>query len=544
MPRSLSCDGGEPSWRETGLRTSLLAVTYFLAAKLGIGLATVGVVSPVWPPTGVAIAALLLWGVRVWPGIFVGELVAELTTGGGPLVWLGIPAGNTLQDLVCVMLLQRFARGQNAFVHASKYLVFVAISFLATTIGATIGTTVFALDGSIPWDDFADAWLTYWIGDALGIVILAPFFVLLLSSLPSPRLAWKERRSRAVSYGVLLGVSILIFGGAVPDPIGSEPIAFLVVPFVAWVALSTSRLGTATMVVTVSALAIAGTQVGQGPFGSIPREDALLLLQMFLGALTISGLGLAIAIDERVRLEVTAAQLRRSNEDLERFASAVAHDLKEPLGIMSGYLSLIERRGKDRFDEETRGFVTNAREGARRMGELVVNLLEFSRISSAARRGERTRLAEALGVAESTLAETLAQNGAQVLKEDDLPEVGLDRTQAVRLFQNLISNAVKFRRPGVPPRITVRARREGGSWHISLADNGIGIPEEDQHRVFEPFQRGRGAGVEGSGLGLAICKTIVERAGGTMWLESKEGVGSTFHFTLPSLPNPADERRS
>lgn len=226
------------------------------------------------------------------------------------------------------------------------------------------------------------------------------------------------------------------------------------------------------------------------------------------------------------------AELTRSNAELEQFAYVASHDLQEPLRMVVSYLQLVDTRYREKLDADAREFIEYAVDGAKRMQILINDLLAFSRIGSKGRAFGPADCEAALQEAMSNLQVAIRESGAQIT-HDPLPTVMGDATQLVQLFQNLLGNALKFRRDE-PSRIHIRAESKAGCWHLSVQDNGIGIEAQYFDRIFAVFQRlhGRGA-YPGTGIGLAICKKIVERHGGTIWVESEFGKGSAFHFTLP-----------
>jgi PAS domain S-box-containing protein len=238
-------------------------------------------------------------------------------------------------------------------------------------------------------------------------------------------------------------------------------------------------------------------------------------------------------------LEHRAAELERSNADLQQFAYAASHDLSEPLRMVSSYVTLLSRRYQDELDQNANDFIGFAVEGVERMQALIDGLLLYSRAGT----GEYTRtLVDCAGVVADVLSSietTIDSSGAQVTV-DRLPVIEADRTQLSQLFQNLITNAIKFAEG--TPRVSVSAEQEGAFWHFGVSDNGIGIDPAHAERIFAVFQRLHSREqYAGSGIGLAICKRIVERQGGRIWVEPRPEGGSTFHFTIPAQPRPADD---
>jgi light-regulated signal transduction histidine kinase (bacteriophytochrome) len=209
-----------------------------------------------------------------------------------------------------------------------------------------------------------------------------------------------------------------------------------------------------------------------------------------------------------------------------------SHDLQEPLRMVASYVQLLQRRYQGRLDPAADEFITFAVDGAKRMQDLLNDLLAYSRVASRGKTVEPVDLQVVLHEALANLALTIRENDAQVTN-DPLPTVRADRTQMVQLLQNLIGNAIKFRATEAP-RVHVGVVRQDKAWCFSVRDNGIGMGPQYGERIFIIFQRLHSRSqYPGTGIGLAICKKIVEHHGGRIWVESRPGQGATFFFTLP-----------
>ncbi len=229
--------------------------------------------------------------------------------------------------------------------------------------------------------------------------------------------------------------------------------------------------------------------------------------------------------------------LRRSNADLEQFASVASHDLQEPLRTVTSFAELLEKRYGSQLDERGNGYLRHVLEGAARMQRLVRDMLAVARPGGV--KGGRRRVPghspcdEIVDHVIEDLQASMAECGAEITR-DELPELAVDRSQVAQLFKNLLGNAIKFRGEE-PPRVHVSARRQGHQWLFSVSDNGIGIEPEHAGTIFQMFQRVHDqARYPGSGIGLAVAKRIVERHGGRIWFESQPGRGTTFYFVLPA----------
>lgn len=231
-------------------------------------------------------------------------------------------------------------------------------------------------------------------------------------------------------------------------------------------------------------------------------------------------------------LAASARALARSNAELEQFAYVASHDLQEPLRMVVGYVQLLEKRLADKLDADTREFMGFAVDGALRMQNLIQDILAYSRVSTKGQPLAPVDSAAALKEALDQLASRIAETGA-VVEAQSLPVVMADRSQLVQLFQNLIGNAIKFCK-GQAPRVHVEAAHEAGRWRFSVTDNGIGIAAEYRAQLFVIFKRlHTRREYPGTGIGLAVCKSIVERHGGEIGIESAPAGGSVFWFTVP-----------
>lgn len=245
---------------------------------------------------------------------------------------------------------------------------------------------------------------------------------------------------------------------------------------------------------------------------------------------TVGGIvGAVVDITERQKLE---KEWLRSNSELEQFAYIVSHDLRQPLRMISSYMTLIERRLKPHLAGELLEFFAFAKNGARQMDNLILSLLDYSRIG---RRDEFAMVAlqDVIADARLNLEPLIAETGAVLTIADDLPSILGDRLELMRLFQNLIGNALKFRAADRSCRISVNCRSDGAHWLLSIRDNGIGIAPDYHERIFGLFQRLGGDKYEGTGIGLALCRKIVEHHGGRIWVESAPDQGATLMLTLP-----------
>src|SRR5256886_3539583 len=289
--------------RRLGLLVGL-AAAYFVAGRLGLQLAVVNPnATAVWPPTGIALAALLLAGYEVWPAIMVGAFLVNVTVSGSVATAVAVAAGNTLEGLLGAYLVNRFARGRRVGERARDvFTLAVLAGIVSTAVSATAGVLAISLDGLARWSDFGSIWLTWWLGDAVGDLVVAP--AVLFWAL-RPRVHWTRRQ--ALDAGALLlsvvVVGIAVFDGLFPWRGRHHPLEFLCVPLLLWAAFRLQPPDAATAVLPLYVGAIAGTPAGFRPFARPTYGESRLLVQAFTGVTAVLTLVLAAAVAERREAE-------------------------------------------------------------------------------------------------------------------------------------------------------------------------------------------------------------------------------------------------
>ncbi len=288
----------------------VVAASYYAAGKLGLRLAFVHPSStPVWPPTGIALAALLLFGQRLAPGVFLGAFLVNITTAGSIATSVGIATGNTLEALLGAYLVNRFANGCKSFARAQdtfKFAIFAGL--LSTMVSATVGVTSLSLGGLASWATFRAIWVTWWLGDAAGDVVVAPFLILWISN---ARVRWRTTQlvELLVLMGCLVLVSEVVFGDSFFPRAKNYPLEYLCIPVLIWAAFRFGQREAATATLVLSAIAIWGTLHGLGPFVQGSKNESLLLLQAFMGVVAVMTIWLAALSAERYRAEDQLLQL-------------------------------------------------------------------------------------------------------------------------------------------------------------------------------------------------------------------------------------------
>jgi diguanylate cyclase (GGDEF)-like protein len=321
-----------------------LAVVYFVAGKLGLQLAYVHAsATAVWPCTGIAIAALLVFGYRLWPGILIGAFLVNLTTAGSVETSIGIAIGNTLEGLAGCYLVSRFAGGKEAFARAQDIFKFALLAgMVATSVSATIGVVTLAVGGFADWAAFGSIWCTWWLGDAVGAVTVTP---LLLLWWENPRLRWTREQVMELAF-LFLGLFAtgwVVFGKPFHSELKNYPLEYLSIPFLIWAAFRFGRRKAATALCALSMISVWGTLHGYGPFARESQNASLLLLQAFMGIMAVTTLALAAEITERKRAEERVRNLAVS----------------DPLTGLANYRQLVEALETEikRFGRNERQFV-------------------------------------------------------------------------------------------------------------------------------------------------------------------------------------------
>jgi PAS domain S-box-containing protein len=295
-----------------------LAAVYFIAGKLGLTLAFLHrSATPVWPPTGIALAALLVFGNRIWPGVWLGAFLVNITTAGSVLTSIGIAAGNTLEAVLGAWLVNRWAGGRHAFDQAADVFRYVLLAvILSTVVSATFGVTSLAVGGFAPWFQYGPIWSTWWLGDAVSALIVAPFLLIWCAD-PLPQWDRRQISEAVLVLAVVSGICFLGFSGPSGELLSRYP-RFLLYPTVLLAAYRFEQRGAIGAAFIVSAVAIWGTQHGYGPFVSTNRNESLILLQAYLSTLTLSNLVLGAVVFENRQYESALRENQeRTRRDLE-----------------------------------------------------------------------------------------------------------------------------------------------------------------------------------------------------------------------------------
>jgi signal transduction histidine kinase len=532
----------------------VVAGAYFAAGRLGLATPfTSGNVSPVWPASGIALAAILLWGYRVSPGIAAGAFLVNFWSPVPHTAALGLAVGNTLAAVAGVFLLRQipdFHLSLSRLRDVLGLIVFAAIG--STMVSASIGVAVLFATHVHPWSNVGPAWLMYWLGDGMGVLLVAPL------ALTFPSL-WKIRPrirvAELTTLVLLLSVAcFFIFTDRTLFALKLNVLGFTVFPFVIWAAIRFGVSGCALSTLVIASIGVAATAHGSGPFArDIPILSAAIL-QLYFAVLAVSGLTLAAVIAERERAEsereqlvrgqaakeaqLQAQEVLRESEKLAatgRLAATIAHEINNPLESLTNLLYLIE---SDKSLSDTgRRFACAAAQEIKRTAHITKQMLAFHRQSTTP---VDIRLSEVLDSVVELYAAKIEQSGITVQKQYDTAATVKGFPAELRqVFANLLGNAIEaIGRHGVirlhtfASREWSNARRSGV--RVVIADNGVGISPEHRRRLFEPFVTTKGE--RGTGLGLWVSSGIVKKHDGSIRLRSSTRAGRSgtcFSVFLP-----------
>ena len=503
-----------------------LAVVYALVARLGLGMDAVGgFATLVWPPTGIALAALLLFGFRLWPGIVLGALIVNIWMGAPVLVALGISGGNTLEAVVGAYALRRVGF-RNSLERVSDVLALIGLAAVGSTVvSATIGTTSLFLGGVASAAGVGATWRAWWLGDLMGSLVVVP--LLLSWAAGRHTFAPLKRVWEVAALGLgLLALVVFVFSSGGVAELATARREYLVFPFLVWAALRFGIRGATTGIFVVSATAIVGTALGGGPFSGARLSENLFALQTFMAVVAVTILLLGAISTERNE----AVKKRQAILEI------VAHELRNPLNAISMSAELLLSRLPPGEPGERIGErATLIQRSADRLTELIRQLLDLAALE-AGRLKVHVKPADALQIAREAVEtlRPLAENSSQALElEVAIEHTGLvcDHDRIVQVLVNLVGNAIKFSPAGA--KIVVRVEGRDGAVRFSVADTGPGIAPAHLSQLFERYWQAEPDSRKGTGLGLFIARGIIEAHGGTIAVDSQLGKGSTFTFTLP-----------
>jgi signal transduction histidine kinase len=531
--------------------------------------------TPIWPATGLALAAVLLFGYRASPAILLAAFLVNSTTAGSLATSISIAFGNTLESLVGAWLIKRWSGGTGTFGTAGGVTRFALISLIcATPISAVIGVSSLTLAGYADPARFGSIWMTWWLGDAAGALVITPVIVLWVRDW-GHFVARQDRIAGAAAYVGAGAVGVIAFSPLMTWTGSPDPLGFLAILPLTWAALRRNQRDTATVALILSGFAVWGTLFGVGPFARTSLNDSFLLLLMFMISTSIPSLALSADVAMRKQIE---ANLRHAYDEMDRrvqertaelaatqrelsqaqkmealgqLTGGVAHDFNNLLTAVLGSLELAMKRVSD---ARLLRLLTTARQAAERGAALTAQMLAFSR-----RRDVVVRPVDVNAVIrdiEELLHRTIGPliSVSHNLEEDLWPAL-VDPAQLEMALLNLAVNSrdamplggnlvVKTRRlAGGPPSNAIDLPL-GDYVVVSVADTGSGMSGDVLAKAFDPFFTTKGPG-RGSGLGLSMVYGFAKQVGGIATIESLSGEGTTVSLYLPrAVGRPARQQEN
>jgi signal transduction histidine kinase len=521
-----------------------LALVYGFAAQLSLRLAIVPQVTPIWPPTGIAVVALFLFGRRLWPAIFIGAFLVNVPISPTVLVAAIIGVGNVAAPLAVVLLLER-ANFRPELDRLRDAVVLVGAALGGMLISATGGAFTLAVAGGTGGQGFFPTWSVWWAGDAMGVLIVAPLLFGIRSLHRPAAVTWQRSAEAFLLLAVLSVGTHAVF-------VSHLRVVYLVFPLLIWAAWRFGLPGAATAALIVSTTAIWAAESGTGPFLHENLFQRMATLQIFNACVAFASFVAAAIVAERQRsrqqleqaleVERQAGERLRALDDLRRtFLHAVSHELRTPLTSVLGIALTLQRQDVELEDAEQAELIGRLASNARRLDLLLRDLLDLDRLD----RGilePRLEPADVGALVGRMVSDKEALKPRRVHAETPRVVIPIDSSKVERIVENLLANAV--RHTPSEASIWVRVAAFDGGVVISVEDDGPGVPSELRARVFEPFQQALG-GPEpspGLGIGLSLVARFAELHRGRAWVEERPGGGASFRVFLPDpgeLPVPS-----
>ncbi|TRX56272.1 GHKL domain-containing protein [Fulvivirga sp. M361] len=561
--------------QSTDVRIVVVAILYYVSAQLGLWLSfPVSKAAPLWPPAGIALALIILTGYRTWPAVTIGSLVAN------SLVFLNlnlnfslelvsslvvIAIGNTIEALFGYYLILKFIRTKNPFLKTIHVFIFLLVALVMCLIGSGVGSIGLVINGIIAQNDFLGSMSTWWISNVVSILIITPFVISW-----SNEFKFKWNTHAAVEWGVFISALLVIILILNFNPISEtiqRSLPFLIVPFLLWLGFRFNLQITASGILLVSFLAIFFTIKNQGPFILEAEESSLLLLQIFIGIISISSIIIYATVHERTvaqramvefnenletkvkertkelheeiqmrkkteeKIKVSNRKLRKANVELDNFVYSVSHDLRAPIASVLGLVNLAKQ---EEDIEMMRKYLSMVAQSAEQQDNFIKDILDLSRNSRLEVDHEEISFECMINEIFDQLK--YSSKDSNVIKEIEIDQNQIFKSDQKRLkvvFNNLISNAIRYSN-GQNPHIKISVSVDDTTAKVLINDNGVGIAKKHLKNVFKMFYRATEDNA-GSGLGLYIVKETVEKLRGNIMLDSEENKGTTVSLEIPNL---------
>ena len=561
--------------KSTDLKIIIVAFLYFVSAQVGLWLSfPVSKASPLWPPAGLALALIILTGYRTWPAVTIGSLIAnslvflhvETELSRGLIFALAtIAIGNTLEAIFGYYLVLKFIKSKNPFHKTIHVFIFLLVALAMCLIGSGMGSVGLVINGIIESSEFIGSMSTWWVGNVVSILILTPFVTCWWD-----KFTFKWSRTHALEWGVFVTALAIIIAIMNYNPLSEtiqRSLPFLIVPFLLWLGFRFNLQTTASGILIVSFIAIYFTIQGHGPFVLGSEESSLLLLQVFIGIISISTIILYATVHERTvaqramaqfnenletkvkertkelheeiqmrkkteeKIKISNRKLRKANIELDNFVYSVSHDLRAPIASVLGLVNLAK---KEKDIEMMRKYLSMVAMSAEQQDSFIKDILDLSRNARLEVDQEAISFEEMINEIFDQLKYGLEKKA--IVKEIQIDQKHIFKSDQRRLkviFNNLISNAIRYS-GNTDPHVRIDVKVDDATARILIHDNGQGIPKKHLKNVFKMFYRATEDNV-GSGLGLYIVKETVEKLRGNVNLASEENKGTTVTLELPNL---------
>lgn len=514
----------------------VVAAAYLGAAQMGFAFAfATHQVTAVWPPTGLALAALVLGGQRLWPGVLLGAFVANSMSDEAVVTAAVIAVGNTTEAVVGAWLVRRVDGFRPSLERTRDVLTLVVLAaFVSTMISATVGVAALWSEGIVQADRAAAVWRVWWLGDAGGDLLVAPVLLVFAALiLERGRASWPVILQSLAAAALLAVLGVIVFSS-------DEPLAYVLFPVVFAIALRLRQPGTTLGALVLAGVAVWATSHGSGQFAGADPDVAMLRAQTYVGVLAFASLLLTAFRAERQRAESAEEEQRAVNRDLtaaseakSRFLANVSHELRTPIHVIGGFAGTLLSGSPGPLTAAQRVQLQAIQRSGEHLNSLIIDLLELARNESGKTplAIEPVECSELLHDVADEMRQLAANKGLRLELDQAAPVVvGTDRRALRQILINLAGNAIKFTDIGYV-RLGV-ADGADGSVRLTVADSGPGIAETEAERLFEAFEQG-GLASDGLGLGLHISRSLADRLGAQLTLRSAPGEGSEFTLELP-----------